>query len=139
MSFYTRAFFDTDDPYWACYYNVTTHPLYHKCDACPSFHKCTLPYSQISTLANLNDALPCKGECDCKNCFELCLFRKPTAPKQVPDGWKASKSDFEDRIIEWGLNHGGYKPEDVYWDSTLKHYVRREWTFKRWLKYHFGI
>ena len=111
MSFFTNAFTDSDDPYWACYYGVTTHPLYRQCDLCPSILRC----SQIPKL------------------------EPPEIPKQVPDGWKVSKSDFEDRIIEFGLNHGSYKPEDVYWDSRLKHYVRREWTLKRWLKYHFDL
>ena len=42
MSFYTQAFNDLDDPFWACQYAVSTHPLYHQCDKCPSFSKCTI-------------------------------------------------------------------------------------------------
>ena len=47
MSFYSWAFNDLDDPYWACVYAVETHPLYHQCDKCPSFLKCTQPVKFI--------------------------------------------------------------------------------------------
>ena len=112
MSFFTNAFTDSDDPFWACYYGVTTHPLYHQCDLCPSLLRCSkVPLVDLMNLSKL--------------------------PERVPEGWKASKSDFEDRIIEWGLDHGAYKPDEVYWDAELRHYVRRERTFKDWLKRHF--
>lgn len=42
MSFYSWAFNDLEDPYWACYYGVDTHPLYHKCNKCPSRSRCNL-------------------------------------------------------------------------------------------------
>ena len=40
--YYLQAFNDLDDPFWACQYGVSTHPLYHQCDKCPSFSKCTI-------------------------------------------------------------------------------------------------
>ena len=41
MSFYVLAFNDLKNPYWACMYDFDTHPLYHKCDKCPSRSRCT--------------------------------------------------------------------------------------------------
>ena len=40
--YYLQAFNDLDDPFWACQYAVSTHPLYQQCDKCPSFSKCTI-------------------------------------------------------------------------------------------------
>ena len=55
MSFYTNSYTDLDDPYWACYYGNTTHPLYGRCLICPSFGRCDLLLKQINQLKSLVD------------------------------------------------------------------------------------
>lgn len=68
MSFYSWAFNDPDDPLWACFYGVETHPLYHQCDKCPSFDKCTQPAKFFKVVADDGELPPdCVGNClDCR-------------------------------------------------------------------------
>lgn len=50
-----QTFYNKEDHYYACHYNVTTHPLFGKCDDCPSFNKCTLAMEQIWLLKKIRD------------------------------------------------------------------------------------
>lgn len=138
MSFYTNAFTDKDDPQWACFYGESSHPLFHKCDACPSFYKCNLPFKQAFVLANWEDPRPCKGQRECEKCYDICPFYKHKEPPKVPEGFILSQSDFEDRIIERALKRGDLKPEDAYWSDIFGHYLRRKQTFTGWLKHFFS-
>lgn len=92
MSFYSWAFNDLDDPYWACIYNVDTHPLYHQCDKCPSFLRCTQT-TKIFSFGNLpadcpQDFLPsdCVGNCLKCQKYTQCpyLNNKPIEPPPKP-------------------------------------------------------
>ena len=48
--FYLKAFQDLEDPFWACWYGITTHPLYGLCGICPSFSRCTSPLKEANIL-----------------------------------------------------------------------------------------
>ena len=40
--FYSQAFNNLDNPFWACHYNNEKHPKYHRCEICPSLYECDL-------------------------------------------------------------------------------------------------
>lgn len=50
-----QAFYNKEDPYWACHYNVTTHLLFGKCDDCPSFNLCTLAMKDVWLLEKMRN------------------------------------------------------------------------------------
>ena len=73
---YVQAHNDDSDPYWACRYGVTTHPLYHECDLCPSAYKCDDPYKAIKALKELvpydENLASCYGESlHCAKCDKI--------------------------------------------------------------------
>lgn len=76
--YYLQAFNNPDDPYYACYYGVTTHPLYHQCDKCPSAYKCDNPAKLLNALTELaaapleDDLPPClNGDLKCVKCSHI--------------------------------------------------------------------
>ncbi|MBQ3441626.1 MAG: hypothetical protein IJG33_00120 [Selenomonadaceae bacterium] len=48
--YYWLAFNDLSDAFWACWYGITTHPLYGLCAICPSFSRCTSPLKEANLL-----------------------------------------------------------------------------------------
>lgn len=62
MSHLTSAFTDEEDPYWACYYGVTTHPKYGECQDCPSYVICDAPHKKNKPVKHEPPA-DCPGGC----------------------------------------------------------------------------
>lgn len=50
MSLYYLRAFNDPSPYYACYYGISTHPLYQQCDKCPDFDKCDSLHKQAFLL-----------------------------------------------------------------------------------------
>ena len=40
--YYMQAFDNTDDPQYACHYNITTNPRYHDCPNCQHRSTCEI-------------------------------------------------------------------------------------------------
>ena len=52
--YYQKAFTDLDDPYWACHYAVTTHPLYGLCVLCPHLGNCDMQPISLDSVGGLS-------------------------------------------------------------------------------------